>query len=744
LNPFAEIGLMKINHALGKPGLAESSPRALTLERNLRVLIVDDNSAIQDDFRKVLSGHNGGTMDVAEAELFGGLPDAAVVRSFELGFASQGQEGVEKVRQAAEAGRPYAVAFIDVRMPPGWDGIETVIEIWKVCPDLQAVICTAFADYSWEEMMQRLGSSDNWVILKKPFDSIEVLQLASALTEKWRLMQQTRATSEDMVRMVNQTIGEREKSAAALRESQAHQSAIIESSEDAIISQALDGTIISWNLAAKTIFGYSAQEAIGKSILMLLPPERLGEEPQIQARMAREGYVHNFETIRVRKDGKRIDISGTISPIKDDSGKIVGVSKIARDITERKQLEEQFRQSQKMEAVGQLAGGVAHDFNNLLTVINGYSDLLLTADDLSPKQDEFLKEIYAAGERGAQLINQLLTLSRKRAIRLQTLSLNDLVNETAKMLSRLIGENITLHVSDPPALPPILADAGMIQQVILNLAVNSRDAMPRGGQLDIGAEAVLLDEAHAAQIPKGRAGNFICLSVQDNGCGMPPETLAHLFEPFFTTKGPGKGTGLGLANVFGIVKQHQGWITVESCLGKGTTFRVFLPIVSPVATPFKDQPTEESVAGGKETILLVEDEAAVRGFASLVLQKYGYRVLEAASGCEAMEVWARHGPRIDLLLTDMVMPGDMSGRELAAQLKAAKPALKVLYTSGYIPEATGVVFGLGETIHLIQKPFHPRQLAGAIRRALDGAREEANQASAYANERAVPSTHPGH
>ena len=386
---------------------------------------------------------------------------------------------------------------------------------------------------------------------------------------------------------------------------------------------------------------------------------------------------------------------------------------------ERKQVDEQFRQSQKMEAFGQLAGGVAHDFNNILAVIMGYTNLLMEGEVLSAELKEQLKQVYSAGERAANLTRQLLTFSRKKEMQVNPLDLNEVIANITKMLGRIIGEDIKLQCNYGSNLPTVQADEGMMEQVLMNLAVNARDAMAKGGQLIIGTDRVTTDAGYVQNNAEARAGDFIRLSVQDTGCGMTPEIMARIFEPFFTTKGVGKGTGLGLATVFGIVKQHQGWIEVESQVGVGTTFKVFLPASAQPDATLGLAAIQTKVRGGTETILLVEDEMALRGLTKIILQRFGYRVLEAGSGVEALSVWEKHETQIDLLLTDMVMPDGVTGRDLAKRLQAAKPGLKVIYTSGYSLDSEGTTFRARDASTFLQKPYQSQKLAQAVRNSLD-------------------------
>lgn len=407
--------------------------------------------------------------------------------------------------------------------------------------------------------------------------------------------------------------------------------------------------------------------------------------------------------------------------IRDASGQIIRYAGVITDITERRKLEEQMRQAQKMEAIGKLAGGVAHDFNNILAVIQMQAGLLQESPELPPKQRELAGEIIKASERAANLTCQLLLFSRRQVFQAREHDLNEIVTNIIKMLQRVLGEDIQLQFKWAMDRLFIHADAGMVDQILMNLAVNARDAMPNGGQLTIRTSAMSLDEAAAAKIPQARAGSFACLTVSDTGCGISPENLPRVFEPFFTTKEVGKGTGLGLATVFGIVQEHKGSITVESEIGRGTTFRIYFPRIEkpsaaesgPVALP------PPSMCSGNETILLVEDDRALRISVESTLTHLRYRVLTASNGVDALELWRRHRDEIRLLLTDLVMPRGMNGRELALKMLAEKPDLKVLYTSGYATDVANANLQLQEGVNFLQKPYPPQRLSETLRRALD-------------------------
>ncbi|MGZ4287311.1 MAG: PAS domain-containing hybrid sensor histidine kinase/response regulator [Solirubrobacteraceae bacterium] len=485
-----------------------------------------------------------------------------------------------------------------------------------------------------------------------------------------------------------------------------HLAAIVGSSDDAIIGKTLDGTIESWNSGAERLYGYTADEMIGQSISLLVPEGHADELPAILERIARGQPVASYDTQRVTKTGRRVDVSLTVSPITDDSRRVVGASAIVRDLTERRQLEDQLRQAQKMEAVGQLAGGVAHDFNNLLTVITGYVNLLLAQTDGDPQRAQ-LVEVKNAAERASELTAQLLTFSRRSPEKSERIDLNELVRGVEKLLRRLIDEDIALRIAAAPALPPIQGDRGQFEQVLINLVVNARDAMPGGGEILIETSTTKLSTEDAAE--SGTAmGRHLVLAVSDTGSGMTVETKARIFEPFFTTKGQGKGTGLGLATVYGIIQQAGGTILVDSEPGRGSRFSVLLPAAAGPSAG--DEPAEES---GGPAGLVVEDEPALRRLVRSVLDAEGYHTFEAANGRQALEFLERHQGTIDLVLTDVVMP-EVGGPELGHRLATLRPETQVIYMSGY---ADSRLLNRGlrdQPTNVLRKPFSPDELAARV------------------------------
>jgi two-component system, cell cycle sensor histidine kinase and response regulator CckA len=427
------------------------------------------------------------------------------------------------------------------------------------------------------------------------------------------------------------------------------------------------------------------------------------------------------ETYRIqRPDGTIRRIHARALAVRDAEGEVLRIVGTAEDITQRWQLEEQLRQAQKMDAIGQLAGGVAHDFNNILTVIQGYGSLLMMAEQ-TPEAADAVGQIVQAAERAANLTRQLLAFSRRQVMQRRLLDLNESVSGLGTLLQRILGEDVRLQLSLDARQLTTNADPGMIDQVLMNLVVNARDAMPNGGQLLIETSERLLTEDDAREIGASTAGRHVCLRVTDTGAGISPENLPHIFEPFFTTKAPGKGTGLGLATVFGIVAQHGGSLKVDSAVGTGTTFQVFLPAANATPSLLAEAVAELQSRGGSETILLVEDDPYVRALTRVVLERQGYRLLEASHGAEALRVWDQHAGAIDLLLTDIVMPEGVSGRELAARLQSRKPSLRVVFTSGYSPDIAGGELSLRERQSFIRKPSSPRHLLETVRRCLDTA-----------------------
>ena len=503
-----------------------------------------------------------------------------------------------------------------------------------------------------------------------------------------------------------------------LREHQIRLSLIVDSSQDAIIGKDLQGIISHWNKGAEHIYGYSAEEAIGKSISILAPPDRPDEIPEILGKIRRGERVEYFETVRVRKDGQRLNVSISVSPIRDSKGEIVGASAIARDVTAQKRSEDLLRQAQKMEAVGRLAGGVAHDFNNILGIVTACCELLRSrAGDDGVSQ--YLDNIQEASKRGSSLTRQLLAFSRRQlTLQPRLLDLNDSLKDVVKLLRPLMGDDVQITVRHGTDSAVIEADPSQVDQVVLNIAVNARDAMPKGGKLILETSMQELDVALAERHAPMKPGRYVMLAISDNGCGMDAITLSKIFDPFFTTKELGKGTGLGLATVYGIVKQSGGNVLVYSEPNRGTTFKVYFPAADHKMglAPKAEAEVLPPRAQGK-TVLLVEDDALMRNLTRQMLEAHGYVVVEAENGNAALERLRSNSIGFDLALTDVVMRG-MSGPELALQIIGSHPNTKVLYMSGYTGELIAQNDGGQLEIPLLEKPFTRAALLKAIHAAL--------------------------
>ena len=492
----------------------------------------------------------------------------------------------------------------------------------------------------------------------------------------------------------------------------------VEQAAEAIVITDTRAIILYVNPAFEKTSGYSRAEALGRNSNVLKSGRQDVAFYREMWGVLTRGRVWTGHFINRRKDGTLFEEEATISPVRNAAGKLVNYVAVKRDVTHEVQLQAQLRQSQKMEAIGQLAGGVAHDFNNILSSVLMQTELVGMVEGLPEEAREGLEQISADARRAADLTRQLLLFSRRQVMQSRQFDLNDVVTHLAKMLQRIIGEDVQLHLHLHCAPLLIQADAGMLDQVLLNLAVNARDAMPEGGRVVVETTEVIIDEEVARLNPDATPGRFACLSVSDTGGGIPPEILPRIFEPFFTTKEVGKGTGLGLATVFGIVKQHGGWIKLVNQLGQGATFKIFLPARA-VLTAAGAPAASTKPTGGRETILWVEDEATVRLVTRRILERYGYTVLEADCGAAALKLWPEQRAAVTLLLTDLVMPGGLSGRELARQLQADRPQLKVIYTSGYSAEIAGRELELRSGENFIQKPFTPEQLLKTIRLSLE-------------------------
>lgn len=613
-----------------------------------------------------------------------------------VGIAATGMRALELVAET----QPHLV-LMDIRLQGSMDGIATA-EQMRQRYALPIIYLTAHADAA---TVERARVTEPFGYILKPFEERELRTVVEMALYKHEAERKLRA-SERRFATTLRSIG------------------------DAVIATDEQGVITYMNPTAELLTAWPLAEAQGQPLSAIFhiinevtrqPVENPAE------RVLREGITIGLanHTRLVARDGQERPIDDSAAPILDDQGQCTGVVVVFRDITERQQAEakvraseEQLRQAHKMEAIGQLAAGIAHDFNNLLTVINGYSSMLTATLEPPANWQKYVQRILAAGKRAEGLTRQLLAFSRRQMLQPRVLNLNQIVLDMEQMLSRLLGEHIHLLTQLAPDLALVRADPGQIEQVIMNLAVNARDAMPNGGTITVQTTNVTLTDEQTVHFPDLPAGLYTSLTVQDTGIGMDDQVKSHIFEPFFTTKARDKGTGLGLATVYGIIKQSGGHITAHSAVGHGATFVIYLPAVQGQPLIMEQSLALPDLPQGNETILLVEDEDAVREFAGEVLEVCGYTVIKAHNGVEALDLSTQYAGPLHLLLTDIVMP-QMSGWELAERFARHHPTTKILYMSGYTDSAQLSAQIKSGNIHLLVKPFTPVTLARKVRALLD-------------------------
>jgi two-component system cell cycle sensor histidine kinase/response regulator CckA len=677
-----------------------------------RVLVIDDLSSIHDDYRKILVSAGPLDLDADAEAILGRTVAPAQAMQFCLDSAYQGQEGLALVQKALADLRPYSVAFVDMRMPPGWDGVETIRRLWAVDPRIQVVICTAYSDYSWSDTIKTLGHRDNLIVLKKPFDHIEVQQLTHALARKWQLAREGEARISGLDQLVTARTTE-------LRDAEHDFTAAFDANPLPQSIIALDRfEVIAVNDSYRQTFGFSVED------LRQVTPETFGRGldssrwrdllAKLVAGEPIDDHAFVFQPSagverNMRCSARALTLQGRPCAIW-----------VIRDVTEQLQLEEQLRHSQKMEAIGLLSAGVAHDFNNLLTVIHGFTDQALSETD-SDRMRSLLAPIHAASVRAATLTRQLLLFSRRQAGETRQVNFITVLRELQPLLRRLIPEHIALNFVLPDKLPLVVADSANLEQIVVNLAVNARDAMPlQGGRIDFCLASRTFTAAEETGHVDGYAGQFVSLRVTDTGSGIPPEVLSRIFEPFFTTKEVGKGTGLGLSTVYSLTRQQGGWIDIKTTVGAGTTFIVYQPVAqtsAPSAAAGSSPPGDSwRKFSATNRVLAVEDDPDVQSVLRLLLEKYALDGVVAGDGPGALREWDKHAGGFDLLVTDMVMPNGMTGLDLARRLRTERPSLKVIITTGYSRDLLdpAQLEMIGGRPHLLMKPYTPKELIRAI------------------------------
>jgi PAS domain S-box-containing protein len=620
------------------------------------------------------------------------LADILQKRGFAPVAAATGQQALEEL-----ARQEFPVVLLDLRLED-MTGMEVLRRIRERRPDTQCILFTGHASQDSAIEAVNLGA---YSYVMKPCDPEQLLLTIRRAGEKWQM------------------IGSLHRSEASYRR-------LHDSMTDAFIVVDMNGRLLEWNKVCQSMLGYTDEELRQLSYMDLTPVAwREMEKKIVEEQIIPHGYSQVYEKQYCRKDGTILPVELRAYLMRESNGEPSGMWAIVRDISQRKKdegeksrLEEQLRQSQKLEAVGRLAGGVAHDFNNLLTVILGYGELVMQDMHKEHPSYEPLRLIYQAGLRARDLTRQLLAFSRKQLLEMQVVDINAVVRGFEKLLCRVIGEDIELRLVLPAQPLPVMADTSQLEQVLMNLAVNARDAMPEGGTLTIETALVSLDGEYAAQKSGVIPGTYVQIGVSDTGCGMDHETAALIFEPFFTTKPRDKGTGLGLATSYGIVKQHGGNIWVYSEPGRGTIFKIHLPLAGEAGSQEKNVAAEPTDLSGNETILLVEDDEQMRNLTQIFLKRQGYTVLVAENGQTALTLLDNFQGPVHLLLTDVVMPG-MSGRELSDRISVRIPAMKVLFMSGYSGNVIAHRGVIDDGVNFIPKPFSAQALAVKVRKVLE-------------------------
>jgi PAS domain S-box-containing protein len=622
---------------------------------------------------------------------------------------------------AAAKADPPSLILLDINMPE-MNGFEVCerLKADKTLEDIPVLFLSALTETSDKLKAFSMGAVD---YITKPFQSEEVCMRVGTHLNLRRLQAEVERYSKHLEDLVQEKISEISSNVTKRKraEDELHRLAtVVDQAGEAVCITDLSGIIQYVNPAFERITGYVREETLGKTPRILWSGAQDEDFYRNLWETISSGNRWEGRIINKRKDGTLYTETGTISPMYDASGRIVNYVSVKRDISEHLQMEALLNQAQKMEVVGRLSGGIAHDFDNLLSVITCYAQMLLTDPDLNDSARPQIQEIMRAGESASALTRQLLVFSRRHVIAPKCVDLGNIVSDMNKMLKRLLGKRISIRLENNPGLWRIKADPVQMQQIIMNLAVNARDSMPEGGKIIVKTENLKLEgDNHMLNSSSGvPPGSYVMLSVCDTGCGMSEEVRKHIFEPFFTTKDLGKGTGLGLATVYGIVKQSKGHIDVQSALGKGTTFRIYLPRHEGKTEQVPKETREEPIVRGHETILLVEDESALLNMITTVLENFGYRVLPANSSAEAIRLAGKHAGEIQLLLSNVIMP-EMNGRELSEKLHSAYPALKCLFISGYAGDSISQIGMLDAEAHFIQKPFSSSGLAAKVRKVLD-------------------------
>jgi len=691
-----------------------------------RLLVIDDLPSIHDDFRKILLPPAPATSILQKASLlFGPVTTPPQPGSrYEIDFASQGREGLAKVQAALAAKRPYAVAFVDMRMPPGWDGLETVQHLWEADPRLQVVICTAHSDYTWTELNAKLGNSDNLIILKKPFDNIEVQQLANALTSKWQLARELDAHIHSLDELVNQRTAELIRANDEISASERRFRMTLAAAQQGLYDMDVPTRIIQTSEEYARILGAdpsSFHETIENWLGRMPEEDRPGVEAEYSEYLRGQAAFFNIEYRQHTSNGGMLWIlmRGNVVT-RDAAGRPLRIMGTITDITDRHVAELRLQRTQRLECIGSLASGIAHDINNALVPQLAGASLLRPF--VPPDKLEVLDLMQVSARRSAAMLVQLVHFARGAEGKRMPVSPKCLVEEIEQFIAGTFPKNITCRYQCTCPSTVIIGDQTQLHQILLNLCVNARDAMPEGGTLSVEINRIEITEKTAAQLLNASPGPHICMEVRDSGTGIPEGIRERIWDPFFTTKSPEKGTGLGLSTVLGIVKGHGGFIDLESERSKGSVFRVYLPVAEAKdAMPIEESPEEPGprvTDRTRDTILWVDEEESILAIIPLLFKGSRFTVVSAKDSEQAIAQAQSHASQLGLMIMDVTMPPAESLR-LAARIRELCPDMPIIATSGDLTKAGISDLKSVGVNYFLTKPFDRQALFAKLYTVLD-------------------------
>ncbi|MBL9142675.1 MAG: response regulator [Verrucomicrobiaceae bacterium] len=676
---------------------------------SLRILLIDDDPAVHTDLKKAFASASKPVAPVNSATTPLSVPD--------IHSALQAQEAVALLQKALAAGNPYQVAFVDMHMSDGWNGPEIMNQLWAVQPDLQIALCAASSDYTRKDLAGLLGINENFAILRKPIDPLEALQLAINLAHKSASIPTDTTESASPQPQILATKAELSHEMSERSKAEERFRATFETAP--VPMCVINVKTVTWvdaNEAFVTLSGWPRADLMNQRV-------EVGSFWRAQPDCLRKQLASPDEVLRAesrfydrRREEHFIQFSRRFIHVKDEPHVLL----VLHDVTAQRLNEEKNRQTAQLEAVGRLAAGVAHDFNNILTVIKGQASLLVGDSNLPPSAQQSIEQMADAADRATGLVRQLLAFGRQQVVVPRPIDVRSHIESQSRLLGRLVGERVALRWESQPSMPAAQVDPGSLDQVLLNLVVNARDAMPQGGCITVSACTARIDESHCERVRDAKPGDYILVKVADTGTGIAPAIQARVFEPYFTTKEASGGTGLGLATVHGLVKQQGGWLELESTPGFGTTFFVYLPRTTEEAEPARLatqplQPSDWNVGAGR-AVLIIEDEDINRSVLRQMLKRFGFDVLEAGDSLQALDLWRQHMKEIQLVISDVGIPGNINGIGVGERIAADRPQTKIIYCTGYSAETLGIDNGFKEGHNFLAKPYDAQSLLQILNR----------------------------